>query len=485
MTWWRRGTIYEIYPRSFQDSDGDGVGDLRGIGERLPYLRRLGVDAFWLTPIYPSPQRDFGYDITDHTAIDPRFGSLADFDALVAAAHSHGLRVLLDYVPNHTSDQHPWFHDPARRDWYLWHDGDPPNNWISVFGGPAWERDPAAGESYYHAYLHEQPDLNWRNPAVREAMLGVLAFWIARGVDGFRVDAMRQLLKDPLWRDNPPNTDYAPGMPEYDSLLPVHTADLDEVQEVVAAIRAVIGDERLMVAEVYAPIERLVRYYGESGRGAHLPSNMHLISTPWDAEAIADLVERYEAALPEGAWPNWVLGNHDRPRIASRVGPDQARVAAMLLLTLRGTPTLYYGDEIGMEDVAVEQMADPGMARDPARTPMQWDAGPHAGFSTGEPWLPLGDPAVNAAAQEHAQASMLSLHRALLALRRDFADAGYRTLHAGDGVLAYARGERTAVALNLTAEPRPLPVAGEIVLSTHLDGGGRGLRPHEGVVLTL
>ena len=489
MTWWRRGVIYEIYPRSFQDSGGDGVGDLRGIVARLPYLRWLGVDAIWLTPVYPSPQRDFGYDTTDHTAIDPRFGSLADFDALVAQAHGLGLRVILDYVPNHTSDQHPWFRDAAKRDWYLWHPGDPPNNWISVFGGPAWERDPDSGQSYYHAYLREQPDLNWRNPAVREAMLGVLEFWIARGVDGFRVDAMRQLLKDPLWRDNPPNPGYVPGMPEYDSLLPVHTADLDEVQEVVAAMRAVIGDDRLMVAEVYAPIERLVRYYGEGGHGAHLPLNMHLISTPWDAEAIAALVERYEAALPEGAWPNWVLGNHDRPRIASRVGPAQARVAALLLLTLRGTPTLYYGDELGIADVPIapHQAVDPGMARDAVRTPMRWDATPHAGFTTAEPWLPVGE-GQGVAAQREDPRSMLALYRRLLALRRgsdDLAEGGYRTLHADDGVLAYARGERTAVALNLTAEPRPLPVAGGIVLSTHSGGDGAVLRADEGVVLTI
>jgi alpha-glucosidase len=472
MTWWRRGVIYEIYPRSFQDSDGDGVGDVPGIVSRLPYVKSLGVDAIWLTPIYPSPQADFGYDITDHEAIDPLYGSLADFDALLAAAHEHGLRVILDYVPNHTSDQHPWFRDPAKRDWYIWRAQ--PNNWLSAFGGPAWER---VGDEYYlHTYLREQPDLNWRNPAVRDAMLDVLRFWIDRGVDGFRIDATRQLLKDPQWRDNPANPDWQEGMKEYDSLLPVRSADQDEVQEVVAAIRDVIG-ERLMVAEVYAPLERLVRYYGEDGRGAQLPFNFHLITTPWEAEAIADLVERYEAALPPGAWPNWVLGNHDRGRIASRVGPAQARVAAMLLLTLRGTPTLYYGDEIGMTDVPVHR--DDPDGRDPERTPMQWTR--DGGFTTGEPWLPYGDLAVNAEDPNE----LLALHRALIALRREFAEAGYRTLHAADGVLAYGRGDRHAVALNLTGEPRPLPVGGEALLSTHLDGGGRALRADEGVVLRI
>jgi alpha-glucosidase len=469
MTWWRRGAIYEIYPRSFQDSDGDGVGDLPGITARLPYLRALGVDAIWLTPIYVSPQRDFGYDIADHTAIDPQYGTLADFDALVARAHELGLRVLLDYVPNHTSDRHPWFTE--HRDWYFWRTQ--PNNWRSAFGGSAWE---SVGDEYYlHTYLREQPDLNWRRPEVREAMLDVLRFWIARGVDGFRVDATRQLMKDPEFRDNPPNPDWRPGMPEYESLLPIHSADLDEVQQVVAAIRAVIG-ERLMVAEVYAPIERLVRYYGDDGHGAQLPFNFHLLTTPWEAEAIADLVERYEAALPDGAWPNWVLGNHDRPRIASRVGVAQARVAATLLLTLRGTPTLYYGDEIGMTD-GPERRNDP---RDPERTPMQWTR--DGGFTTGEPWLPYGDPAVNV---EDDPFSLLALHRALLELRREFAEAPYRTLHAGDGVLAYARGDRIAVALNLTGESRPLPVRGELLLSTALDGGADRLRADEGVVLRI
>jgi alpha-glucosidase len=466
MTWWRRGVIYEIYPRSFQDSGGDGVGDLLGITARLPYLRELGVDAIWLTPIYPSPQRDFGYDITDHCDVDRQYGTLDDFDSLVRLAHAQDLRVILDYVPNHTSDLHPWFREHPARDHS--HDGPPPNNWISVFGGPAWEQ--VGDRSYYHAYLREQPDLDWRNPEVREAMYDVLRFWLDRGVDGFRVDALRQLLKDPQLRDNPPDPDYAGG-PEYDSLIPLHTTDLDELQEIVAEMRAVIGD-RLFIAEVYVAIERLMRYYAG---GAQMPFNFHLLGTPWEAEAIGDLIERYEAALPDGAWPNWVLGNHDRPRIASRVGAAQARVAAMLLLTLRGTPTLYYGDELGMADVPVERYD----FRDGARTPMQWAR--NGGFTTGEPWLPYGDLAVNAEDPN----PMLELHRRLIALRREFAEEDYRTLHAGDGVLAYTRGDDHAVALNLTGEPRPLPVAGELVLSTHLDGGDDALRADEGVVLRI
>jgi alpha-glucosidase len=499
--WWRSGVVYEVYPRSFQDTDGDGVGDLRGVADRLPYLARLGVDAVWLTPFYASPMRDFGYDITDHCVVDPSFGTLEDFDALVAAAHTHGIKVVLDFVPNHTSDLHPWFlesrssRESPKRGWYLWRDGNPPNNWIAVFGGPAWEWDEATGQSYYHAYLPEQPDLNWRNPEVREAMLATLRFWKARGVDGFRVDAMRQVLKDLSLRDNPPAPGYEGPADRYASLIPEFTTDLDEAQEVVSAIRAEIGDAHLFMAEVTAPIERLVRYYGAAGEGAHLPFNFHLLWVDWRPEAIADLVERYEAALPEGAWPNWVLGNHDQPRVASRVGAGQARAAAMLLLTLRGTPTLYYGDELGMVDVAVppSRVVDPD-GRDPERSPMPWTGSPGRGFCADgvEPWLPFGDSAVNVAEQEADPRSMLALYRRLLALRRsstDLLEGAYETVAAAGGVLVYRRGSGTVVALNLTSEPQTAPVSGEVVLTTELDGregeaveGSLALRPGEGAI---
>ena len=478
MSWWQDGVIYHVYPRSFADADGDGVGDLRGLAGRLDHARELGVDAVWLSPIYRSPMKDFGYDITDHTAIEPQFGTLDDFDALVAAAHERDLRLLLDFVPNHTSDEHPWFREHP--DWYLWSDR-PRNNWISVFGGPAWTLDPERGQFYYHAYLREQPDLNWRNPELREAMLGVLRFWLDRGVDGFRVDALRQVLKDPEWRDNPPNPDYRAGQPEYDQHLPVRSADHDDLTPVRAIAEAIAERDGVMVGELYLPYERLARYYAA---GVHMPSNMHLISTPWEPRALASLVEAYEAALPEGAWPNWVLGNHDRSRIASRVGPAQARVAAMLLLTLRGTPTLYYGDEIGMTDVEIppERVQDPWeeAGRDPARTPMQWDA--DGGFTSGEPWLPVGDLAVNVAEQRDDPRSMLNLHRELIALRREFVREPYETLAVDDATLVFRRGA-FVVALNLSGEPAERP-PGELRLSTELDGGADVLRPNEGVVLS-
>ena len=364
--WWQTGVIYQIYPRSFQDSNGDGIGDLAGIVQRLPYLTELGVDAIWLSPIFRSPMADFGYDISDYTDIDPLFGSLEDFDALLAAAHAQGLRVILDLVPNHTSDQHPWFKQSrastrsSRRDWYIWRDpaenGGPPNNWPSVFDGSAWEYDCATGQYYYHAFLAAQPDLNWRNADVRSAIYEVMRFWLRRGVDGFRVDVIWHLIKDEHFRDNPPNPNFREGDPPHHCVVPLYTADRPEVHDIIAEMRRVTDEftDRVLIGEIYLPLERLVAYYGRDLSGVHLPFNFSLLSTSWRAPAIARLINEYEAALPSGGWPNWVLGNHDQARIASRVGHDQAKIAAMLLLTLRGTPTIYYGDEIGMNQVAME-----------------------------------------------------------------------------------------------------------------------------------
>jgi alpha-glucosidase len=483
--WLRRGTIYQVYPRSFQDTDGDGVGDLAGVRRRLPYLAELGVDAVWLSPFYRSPMADFGYDVSDHCDVDPRFGTLADFDALAEEAHRLGLRLILDYVPSHTSIEHPWFRD--KPEWYLWHDGTPdapPTNWVSNFGGSAWTWDEQRGAWYYHAYLPEQPDLDWRNPEVREAMLGVLRFWVEHGADGFRIDALRQTIKDDQWRDNPPNPAWREGEDPYAALIPEYTTDRDEVLELVALMRRAVGPDRALIGELYLPIERLMRYYGA---GLDLPSNFNLISAPWEAEALGAHVAAYESVLPDGAWPNYVLGNHDRPRLATRVGPAQARVAAVLLLTLRGTPTLYYGDELGMRDAVVPRgrLQDPwerrvpGLGRDPVRTPMPWSDEPGAGFSAGEPWLPLGD-APSVARQERDPGSMLALYRRLLALRRteDALTAGaWEGVRAGDGVLAYVRGGAFLVALNLTGDERALALdgrAGEIALST--SGAREGAR---------
>lgn len=502
--WWQDAAIYQIYPRSFQDSDGDGVGDLAGIRRRLGYLKELGVGALWLSPIFPSPMADFGYDVADYCGIDPLFGDLDAFDALVGEAHAHGLKLLLDFVPNHTSDAHPWFQESrsgrgsARRDWYIWRDpapdGGPPNNWISNFGGSAWAFDEASGQYYYHAFLKEQPDLNWRNPQVVEAMCDVLRFWLDRGVDGFRVDVIWHLMKDPGFRDNPANPGWAPGQRDIDRFLQVHSADQEDVHDVIAALRRTVDayDERLLIGEIYLPVDRLMAYYGRAMDGVHLPFNFQLILAPWRAEVIADLIEEYEAALPEGGWPNWVLSNHDQPRIAARLGEAQARVAATLLLTLRGTPTLYYGDELAIGDVAIapERVRDPwaktepdaSFNRDRARTPMQWSAEANAGFSDGEPWLPLTDDWTrrNVAAQADDPGSMLTLYRALLALRANEPEltvGAWRRLPAEAPLLAYVRGDTVAVVLNLEGAPAALTLPakfaeGTLLLSARTGTGG-------------
>ena len=516
MTWWKTGSIYQIYPRSFQDSDGDGVGDLKGIEARLDHLVVLGVDAIWISPIFVSPMHDFGYDVADYCDIDPRFGTLADFDDLLAAAHARGLKLLLDFVPNHSSTDHPWFQesrssrDNPRRDWYIWRDpapdGGPPNNWISDFGGSAWQYDPATGQYYYHAFLKEQADLNWRNPEVRQAMTDVLRFWFDRGVDGFRIDVLWHMVKHADFPDNPANPAYRPEMGEMHAVLQLHSTDQPEVHGIAAEMRAIADDyagDRVLIGEIYLPIERLMHYYGLDMPEVHLPFNFQLIEAPWDSRALATIIADYEAALPAGGWPNWVLGNHDRPRIASRVGEAQARVAAMLLLTLRGTPTIDYGDEIGMTDVVIPptRVQDPrelrepglGLGRDPVRTPMPWNASAQAGFSTAEPWLPLGDDwrVRNVAAQAADPGSMLALYRDLLALRRKhaaLAEGDFRLIATSGDVLAYERSlgpERIVVALNLGSGDQPFTLpAGEVLVSTRREPVIPGvLRGDEGIVL--
>jgi alpha-glucosidase len=523
--WWQRGIIYQIYPRSFMDSNGDGVGDLPGITGQLDYLRWLGVDALWLSPIYPSPMADFGYDVANYTGIDPIFGTLADFDTLVAESHARGLKLMLDFVPNHSSDEHPWFvesrasRENPRRDWYIWRDpapgGGPPNNWLSYFGGSAWEWDAATGQYYLHLFDKKQPDLNWRNPAVQSAMLDALRFWLDRGVDGFRVDVIWLMIKDEQLRDNPPNPDYVEGQRSLGALLPLYSADQPEVHDIIGMMRRLLDqyDERMMVGEIYLPLERLMTYYGVNSSGTHLPFNFQLILLPWNARTIAAAIEAYEAALPAGGWPNWVLGNHDQPRIASRIGAAQARVAAMLLLTLRGTPTMYYGDEIGMHNVEIppELAHDPqerghpgqGLGRDPERTPMQWSDGPNAGFSSGSPWLPLADDyqTANVAAERDDPRSMLALHRRLIELRRAtpaLEIGSYTAVAAESDLLAYLRegaGQRLLIVLNLGQQSQSIRLdtlgAGRILLSTHLDradepvGGTLSLRADEGVLVEL
>jgi alpha-glucosidase len=526
MTWWQSAVIYQIYPRSFQDTNGDGVGDLAGIQQRLPYLAELGVDAIWLSPIYPSPMADFGYDVSDYTNIDPLFGTLRDFDTLRAEAHRRGIRLILDLVPNHTSDQHPWFiesrasRNSPKRNWYIWRDpardGGPPNNWMSEFGGSAWEFDQHTRQYYCHTFLSAQPDLNWWNPNLRAAMYDVMRFWLARGVDGFRVDVIWHLIKDTEFRDNPPNPAFRLGQPPHQSLVPLYTTDRPEVHDVIRQMRMVVDEfsDRVLIGEIYLPTERLMAYYGHDLQGLHLPFNFALLFTPWQARLIAQLIDEYEFALPSGGWPNWVLGNHDRLRIASRIGEKQARCAAMLLLTLRGTPTIYYGDEIGIQQAILNasDVQDPfekrvpglGVGRDGCRTPMQWNSEKFAGFSIAKPWLPVESSYRNrnVVAQKTEPASMLQLHRRLIELRRKHQAlqiGSYRPIRAADELLLFVRenvGEKVLIALNMGQESISVGFAdgllrGEILLSSFCDrdlesiDGNVNLRPNEGTIIKL
>lgn len=536
LLWWQRGVIYQIYPRSFKDTTGNGVGDLQGVIDKLDYLNdgteaSLGIDAIWLSSFYPSPMADFGYDVADYCDIHQLFGDLATFDRLVAEAHKRGIKIIIDWVPNHSSDQHPWFvesrssRDNAKRDWYVWRDPKPggalPNNWLSVFGGPAWEWDEATGQYYLHSFLKEQPDLNWRNPAVKEAMFGVIRFWLERGVDGFRIDVAHFIIKDPQMRDNPPNPNPQGTLQrpprEYDQFIHPYDKGHPDVHAVFREFRQLLDSysaeqPRYSVGEIHIfDWQEWASYYGEKLDGLHMPFNFALLNVEWKAAKVREVVDALEAAILPGAWPNYVLGNHDHTRIVSRYGDDQARIAAMLLLTLRGIPTLYYGDEIAIADVPIpfDQQQDPfgirepGFGRDPNRTPMQWEDSPNAGFSDAEPWLPVADDYAtrNVAAQLPDPASMLNLYRRLLWYRRNspaLYGGSYQPLDVDDDCFVYLRtagDEQCLIAFNFTADQRQLSIpgwdTGRVVISTHMDREEKvslwnlQLRPNEGVIIEL
>jgi alpha-glucosidase len=440
--------IYEVYPRSFQDSNGDGIGDLNGITSRLGYLQDLGVDAIWITPIYPSPQIDFGYDIFNYQAIDPQYGTMADFDRLVAEARKHRVRVILDIVANHTSDQHPWFqasrssrHNPKRH-WYIWRDGkapgQPPNNWLSWFGHSAWEFDSTTGQYYYHFFYRQQPDLNWRNPEIRTAVFNVLRFWLKRGVDGFRLDAVSRFFEDPELRDNP----ILPGTNAYGDPNIVHkyTDNLPEVHDILRDFREVVSEfpgDPVLISEADEPnIAELTKMYGAHGDEVQLPMDFQIADiNKLSASGFRKLFEEVEHN-PVSGQPYIFFSNHDQPRQWDRYGDglhndEIARVMAALLLTTKATPQLYYGEEIGMRTTPPsrkEDVRDPigklgwpkEKGRDGERTPMQWDDSKHAGFTTGTPWLPVPESAVryNVAVEERDPGSLLSFYKRLIALRR-------------------------------------------------------------------
>jgi alpha-glucosidase len=469
--WWRDAVVYQIYPRSFQDSDGDGVGDLRGIPQRLDHIASLGVDALWLSPIYPSPLADFGYDVSDYTAVDPQLGSLEDFDELVEAARGRGLRVLVDLILCHTSIEHPWFREHP--EWYIWSPVDgAPNNWVSAFGGPAWSRDEPSGRWYMHSFYPEQPDLDWRNPELVEAMQDVVRFWRDRGADGFRLDAIDRLVKDEELRDDPPATKPFP-LPLREDAAKLelrYSANRPEVVGALRAVREAAGDDALLVGEVFRPISEYPRYL----EVLDLVFAFEFLFSPWDAERLRAAIE----PAAELARVAWVMSNHDFDRLATRVGRENVRAAAVLLLTLPGAAFVYQGDEIGL---ANGPGADPPFdraGRDGMRHPMQWDASETGGFTTGTPWLPPVDPQErNVEAQRDDPASLLSLYRRLIELRRGLGE-GFRLLDAEPGVVAYERGEHV-VAVNTTSESRRRP-PGELVLATH---SGEGLSAHAGAIM--
>ena len=481
--WWHDAVVYQIYPRSFQDSDGDGVGDLAGVRARLDHLSFLGVDALWLSPIYPSPLADFGYDVADYMGVAPEFGTLAEFDALVAAAHERGIRVLMDLVPSHTSIEHPWFREHP--DWYIWSPVDgPPNNWVASFGGPAWSRDEVSGRWYLHSFYPEQPDLDWRNPEVRAAMADVVRFWLERGVDGYRVDAIDRLLKDDQLRDDPPASEPfgLPLRPQQELLSLEFSGNRPEIHDAIGVLRAAAGDA-FLVGEVYLPSERAADYLVNFDA----VFAFELFHSEPDAVALRHALEEAAGLVRGDAEPGaaWVMSNHDFPRLPDRFGPENVRVAAMLLLTLPGVAFVYQGDEIGMADGPGADPPFDRAGRDPHRHPMQWDGSPSGGFTTGTPWLPVVDPAaLNVESQRDDPGSLLSLYRTLIALRGSLG-SGLRVLEdAADGVVAYERGDGYVVALNFSGAEAPAPPHGEVLVATNgaAPGPGAVLAGHTGFV---
>jgi len=535
-TWWRHGIVYQIYPRSFADSDGDGTGDLPGIESKLGYLGELGVDAIWLSPIYPSPGRDVGYDVSDHTAVDPLFGSEADFDRLVESAHRRGIRVILDLVMNHTSDMHPWFQasrasrDGPYADWYLWRDPSgidddgrplPPNNWLSWFGGPAWEWDPRRQQFYMHTFLVEQPELNWRNPAVEAAQFDMVRGWLARGVDGFRLDVFNAFLKHPELLANPE----IEGATLWARQRHLYDRDQPDFPDLIGRFRAILDDRpgRMSVGELFASeAERAVALTTDR----HMVFDWALLAAPWSAATYGDAIWLRETMFGDDRWLANVLSNHDQSRHASRLASSAgladtdavARAAAVVLLTIRGTPFMYYGEEIGLRDVQVPEdeiidpparraLVDPDFQwwnRDGCRSPMPWTSGPGYGFTSGRPWLRFGDDADarNVASQDSDPRSVLATYRRLIELRRKSEAVRSGTLRVVEtgtpDVLAWTRevpGERLVVVVNFADASRTTRAAVDgaatyrPLAGSHLDpsaptrDGDLTLRALEAVVL--
>jgi len=503
-TWPLNAIVYQIYPRSFQDSNNDGVGDLQGIISRLQYLADLGINTVWLSPIYPSPMVDFGYDVADYCDIDPVYGTLDDFKELLAECHKHDIKLLMDLIPNHTSTQHKWFLESKKskknafRDYYIWKNAHPgsggvPNNWLSCFGGSGWEFDAETGQYYLHSFAKEQADLNWRNPAVVKEMLNVLRFWLDLGIDGFRVDVPEWMIKDDKFRDEPENPDYKPGPQSdpYQQLIHKYTHAQKEYLEIVKQFIEVLEEyeHKFMVTEVWSPSEQMIKVYNEIERDFFAPFNFFIITHPWEARIHRQVIDHYDSRVTHVYTPTYVLGSHDKSRTATRIGHAQLRVAALLLFTLRGIPFIYYGEEIGMEDTLIppEKVHDPfeknipgmGLGRDPERTPMQWDNKIFAGFSEHEPWLPVNDNyrQVNVEKLTGDDESLHALYKELIAMRQNseaLLTGKYSSWDTGvDDIFAYTRhagSEVILVILNYSNKPHKITLPfrkGKLLLDSH------------------
>jgi alpha-glucosidase len=545
LPWWKTTTVYQVYPRSFSDSNGDGIGDLPGIVQKLDYLHGLGVETIWISPFFESPQADFGYDIRDHFSIAAEYGTLEDCRRLIDEVHARGMKIVFDMVLNHTSDQHPWFvesrssRDNPRRDWYIWRDGKgQPNNWRSFLGGSGWHHDPTTEQWYWASFLPFQPDLNYRNPDVKHAMLDVVRHWLREGVDGLRLDLFNALFKDQAFTDNPFSFRLIPSEENPDGFLQrnQHTINHPDTIAFARELRAVVDEftspPRFLVGEVFGSSSVLRQYCGPEGQGLNLVFLFKTLRSQFSAPAFRALIHEFESSFPDPLFPTYVFGNHDRPRFMERLGNHvgKAKLLAMLQLTVRGVPFIYYGDEIGMQqhEIPTHLGLDPVaqrfqwvpqwlarrlrgsgilLNRDECRPPMQWHGGANAGFSHEQatPWLPLhpSSPELNVAAQEREPHSLLSVYRRLLALRKRSPSLqagslsllppaelpkhvlGYRRLHVGED------GEQATVFLNFSVRHVPLTLdshLGKTVHSNlHLDELPRESRytlaPHEGIIL--
>lgn len=504
--WYHKAVVYHIYTRSFKDSNNDGVGDLEGIIQKLDYLNNnngnsLGVGAIWLSPFYKSPQADYGYDVSNYRQIDPVFGNLEIFDRLVAECKKRDIRILIDFVINHTSKEHLWFKesrsakDNPKRDWYIWKDpspeGGPPNNWISVFGGSAWEYDIITGQYYFHSFLPEQPDLNWRSEEVQNEMKEVARFWLRRGVDGFRIDAIEHLLEDSYLRNDPVNPDFIPFVHDpYRHNEPLFSKNQKDLNYCIDGLCEVMGEfeDKFIVSEAYVDIPKIISLYRACSQKVHAPFNFNLMYRDWSALEYKKFINEFEQSLSVDDWPNYVFGNHDRPRLVSRLGEERAKIVATLLLTLRGMPFIYYGDEIGMTDVGItsgeskdrfaKRAGDIKLSRDPQRSPMQWSDGKNAGFSEAEPWLPIASDfkKKNVEVELGDPDSILNLYRALINFRNETPALQYGSYKSLDtdspDIFSYVReygNEKILIMLNFSDRTieEPLPFSSvELICST-------------------